>query len=53
MPHSTAFQKQRMLRGDYDRRRIHMELVIAFGLGIWFVIMGAVAAYRIIKDYKE
>ena len=30
-----------------------MELILAIGIGIWFVFMGCVAAYRIIKDYKE
>ena len=29
-----------------------MELGIAIGLGLWFVVMGIVATVRVFKDYK-
>lgn len=30
-----------------------MELGVAIGLGIWFVVMGIAATVRVSKDYKE
>lgn len=29
-----------------------MELGIAIGLGLWFVIMGVAATVRVFKDFK-
>lgn len=30
-----------------------MELTVAIGLGLWFVVMGVAATVRIFKDFKE
>lgn len=30
-----------------------MEICVAIGLGLWFVIMGIVATIRVFKDYKD
>lgn len=29
-----------------------MEIAVAVGLGLWFVVMGVAATIRIYKDYK-
>lgn len=31
---------------------ITAELVVAIGLGLWFVLIGVVASVRVFKDYK-
>ena len=30
-----------------------MELAVAVGLGLWLVIIGAIATIRVFKDYKK
>lgn len=30
-----------------------MELGVAIGLGLWFVVMGVAATMRVFKDYKD
>lgn len=30
-----------------------MELAIAIGLGLWFMVMGVAAMVRVFKDFKE
>lgn len=30
-----------------------MELGVAIGLGLWFVVMGVAATLRVFKDYKD
>lgn len=30
-----------------------MELGVAIGLGLWFVLMGVAATVRVFKDYQE
>lgn len=30
-----------------------MELAVAIGLGLWFVVMGIAATVRVYKDYKN
>ena len=30
-----------------------MELTVAIGLGLWFVVMGVAATIRVFKDFKE
>lgn len=30
-----------------------MELAVAIGLGLWFVVMGAAATIRVFKDFKK
>lgn len=30
-----------------------MELGVAIGLGLWFVMMGVAATVRVFKDFKE
>ena len=30
-----------------------MELGVAIGLGLWFVVMGIAATLRVFKDYKD
>lgn len=30
-----------------------MELGVAIGLGLWFVVMGIAATVRVFKDYKD
>lgn len=29
-----------------------MELVVAIGLGLWFVVMGIASTVRVFKDFK-
>lgn len=30
-----------------------MELGVAIGLGLWFVVMGIAATLQVFKDYKD
>ena len=30
-----------------------MELAVAIGLGLWFVVMGVAATVRVFKDFKD
>ena len=30
-----------------------MELAVAIGLGLWFVVMGVAATVRAFKDFKD
>ena len=30
-----------------------MELAVAIGLGLWFVVMGVTATVRVFKDFKD
>lgn len=30
-----------------------MELAVAIGLGLWFVIMGVIATVKVFKDFRE
>lgn len=30
-----------------------MELAVAIGLGLWFMVMGVAATARVFKDFKD
>lgn len=34
------------------RRKYNMELGVAIGLGLWFMVMGIAATVRVYKDFK-
>ena len=37
----------------YGKEDISMELAVAIGLGLWFVVMSIAATLRVFKDYKD